>query len=133
MFYHYKKSRKLYSQLECEYHANILKRKVHCQDKIDGEHMYDIYYTALKTLGALMTLLMLRPQWIKLQNQYALCEEEEVTPEATIKVLLRARKMYEARAVLIKVMRMIFQLEKMGEAPALDAEADRDSLVQRKQ
>lgn len=47
--------------MECEYHANILKRKLHMRDRIDEEHLVDIFYVALKTLGALMTLLMLKP------------------------------------------------------------------------
>ena len=59
LFYHYKKSRKIFSQIECEYHANILKKKLSRKDHIDEEHLFDIYYISLKTLGALMTLLML--------------------------------------------------------------------------
>jgi hypothetical protein len=31
------------------------------RDRIDEEHLMDIFYVALKTLGALMTLLMLKP------------------------------------------------------------------------
>ena len=61
MFYHYKLSRKIFSCLECEYHANILKQKMKRKDHIIEEHIYDIYYIALKTLGALMNLLMLYP------------------------------------------------------------------------
>ncbi len=60
LFYHYQSSKNLFSELECEYHANILKKKLHRKDSIDEEHLYDIYFIALKTLGALMTLLMLK-------------------------------------------------------------------------
>jgi hypothetical protein len=31
------------------------------KDRIDEEHLFDIFYVSLKTLGALMTLLMLKP------------------------------------------------------------------------
>ena len=63
LFLHYKKSRKIYSQLECEYHANILKRKIDRKDPsiLEEQHLYDIYFISLKTLGALMNLLMLYP------------------------------------------------------------------------
>jgi hypothetical protein len=71
LFYHYKKSRKIYSQIECEYNANILKRKLIRNDLIDEEHLYDIYYIALKTLGALMNLLMLNSPWRKIEAMYA--------------------------------------------------------------
>jgi len=60
LYYHYKQSRKIFSQIECEYHATILKKKLHRKDHIEEEHLCDIYFIALKTLGALMNLLMLR-------------------------------------------------------------------------
>lgn len=71
LFYHYKKSRKIFTQIECEYNANILKKKYHRKDNIDEEHLYDIYYIGLKTLGALMSLLMLHPQWRRLEVIYS--------------------------------------------------------------
>ena len=61
LFCHYKRSRRLFSQLECEYHADILRRKLHCKDHFQEEALVDTFFVALKTLGALMTLLMLRP------------------------------------------------------------------------
>ena len=64
----------MYSELECEYHANILKKKLHRKDDVDEEHLCDIYFIGLKTLGALMNLLMLRQQWLKIEQLYAVDE-----------------------------------------------------------
>ena len=112
MFYHYKKSRRLLSQLECEYHANILKRKLHMRDRIDEEHLVDIFYVALKTLGALMTLLMLKPQWRRIEEKFAVMEDSsEVNPVTCIKILTRAKKMYDAYAFVIKILKLIAQRE----------------------
>jgi hypothetical protein len=46
------------------------------KDRIDEEHLFDIFYIALKTLGALMTLLMLKPQWRRIEEKFAVLEEE---------------------------------------------------------
>lgn len=67
--------------------------------------MYEIYYLALKTVGALMTLLMLRPQWLKLEK-LSLSEGSSITPECTIKLLVRARKLYEAYSTITKILRL---------------------------
>jgi hypothetical protein len=40
---------------------------LHLNDPIDEDLLYDIFYVALKTLGALMTLLMLKPQWLRIE------------------------------------------------------------------
>ncbi|CDW88704.1 UNKNOWN [Stylonychia lemnae] len=112
LFYHYKKSRKIYSQIECEYHANILKKKLHRKDHFDEEHLYDIYFIALKTLGALMTLLMLYPQWKKIERLYG-TDESQITVENCIKVLVRAKKMYEARTIMIKIIKLVIERESL--------------------
>eukprot|EP00347_Sterkiella_histriomuscorum_P000478 403375703 len=90
LFYHYKKSRKIYTQIECQYHANILKKKYHRKDNIEEEHLYDIYYIGLKTLGALMNLLMLYPQWRRLEFAYS--DPSVISVPNCIKVLVRASK-----------------------------------------
>ena len=115
MFFHYKKSRRLLSQLECDYHANILKRKLHLKDRIDEEHLFDIFYVALKTLGALMTLLMLKPQWRRIEEKFAVIEDpaqsDSINPITCIKILTRAKKMYDAYALAIKILKLISQRE----------------------
>jgi arsenate reductase-like glutaredoxin family protein len=58
---------------------------------------------------------MLRPQWLKLQAQYVENDpdQKQITADACIKILVRARKMYEARGLLVKIMRLIFQKERL--------------------
>jgi hypothetical protein len=41
-----------------------------------------------------------------------LCPESEITAENAIKLLLRTRKMYEAYALMVKILRLVFQVEK---------------------
>jgi hypothetical protein len=45
------------------------------KDRIDEEHLFDIFYVALKTLGALMTLLMLKPQWRRIEEKFAVLDD----------------------------------------------------------
>jgi len=40
----------LYSQIECEYLANTLKRKLHRKDTIDEEKLEEVYEKGLRTL-----------------------------------------------------------------------------------
>ena len=73
-----------------------MKRKLHIKDRIDEEHLFDIFYVALKTLGALMTLLMLKPQWRRIEEKFAVQEDssssDAVNPITCIKILTRAKK-----------------------------------------
>ena len=96
LFYHYKKSRKIFTHIECEYNAKILKKKYERNDLIDEEHLYDIYYIGLKTLGSLMSLLMLYPQWRRLEFLYS--NQDNINVRNCIKILFRAAKMYEAKS-----------------------------------
>lgn len=107
MFYHYKKSRKIYSQIECDYNANILKMKLSRKDDIDEEYLYDIYYIGLKTLGALMNLMMLYPQWRRLEVIYS--DPQHINARNCIKVLVRAYKMYEAQQMIMKIFKLILK------------------------
>ena len=55
-----KKKLKIYSQIECEYFANVMKKKIHKKDNIDDQgDLEEIYQRSLTTLGALMRLLLL--------------------------------------------------------------------------
>lgn len=67
VFLHYKRSRRLYTQVECEYHSQILKKKVKDGKTLEDLQIYEIFFIGVKTLGALMTLMMLRPQWRRLE------------------------------------------------------------------
>ena len=67
VYLHYKRSRRLYTQIECEYHSQILKKKLKDGEGLVDQQLYEIFFLGVKTLGALMTLLMLRPQWRRLE------------------------------------------------------------------
>jgi hypothetical protein len=84
-----------------------LKRKLNIKDRIDEEHLFDIFYVSLKTLGALMTLLMLKPQWRRIEEKFAVFESDTVNPITCIKILTRAKKMYDAYALAIKILKLI--------------------------
>ncbi len=79
--------------------------KLNRKDDIDEEYLYDIYYIGLKTLGALMNLLMLYPQWRRLEVIYS--DEEHINPRNCIKVLIRAYKMYEAYHMIMKIFKLV--------------------------
>jgi hypothetical protein len=96
--------------LECEYHSQILKKKLKDNNAaMDDAQMYEIFFIAVKTLGALMNLMMLRPQWRRLEQRYALMIHGPVDPVTCVKILVRARKMYDAYTSIIKILRMVCQ------------------------
>ena len=108
VFLHYKRSRRLYTQIECEYHSQILKKKLKDgEGSLDDLQLYEIFFLGLKTLGALMTLLMLRPQWRRLEQRFALQIEGPVDTVTCVKILTRARKMYDAYQSVVRILRML--------------------------
>jgi len=56
----FKKSRKILSNIECTYQANLLKKKLDRKDEL-VEDFTETSKLALKSLYALMTLLLLKP------------------------------------------------------------------------
>lgn len=62
---------KIFSQLECEYIASTLKKKLDQKDEeVEWQPLNEIYFIALRTVGALMKLLMLNTMWKKLEKIY---------------------------------------------------------------
>lgn len=52
-----------------------------------------------------MNLLMLYPQWRRLEYQYA--DSSQISVQNCIKVLIRASKMYDAKSSLMKIIEMM--------------------------
>jgi len=53
------------SQIECEYNADLVKRKLTggVSDQFEAERMLELYCLGLNTLQALMYLLRLQKEW----------------------------------------------------------------------
>ena len=45
--------------MECEYQTTFLKKKLDRKDQIDEQNLEDLYFTALRTVHALMNLLLM--------------------------------------------------------------------------
>ena len=52
-----------------------------------------------------MNLLLLSNQWEKIEKLYQ--NQENITHKVCIKLLIRIKKMYEAKDTLMKILRMI--------------------------
>ena len=105
------------SQIECEYNVDQLKRKMAGKDAIEDERLTDLYRLGLNTLKALMLGLRLEKEWeFQTKQQYVLGENEVVTdPDETIKLLTRNKKMYEAKTLIQRLLKMIVQRDQMVE------------------
>ena len=72
------------------------------KDAIEDERLSELYTFGLNTLKALMLGLRLEKEWeMQTRHQYLLPEESERTdPDETIKLLIRNKKMYEAKTLI---------------------------------
>jgi hypothetical protein len=71
-----------------------------------------------------MSLLMLKKLWRKVNTIYR--KESMVTVENCIKVLVRAKKMYDAKNAIVKLIRMIIKREVMKKEASLGNEEDEE-------
>jgi hypothetical protein len=79
------------------------------KDQIDEQNLHEIYFTSLRTVGALMNLLLLKKLYRRVHRTYK--KEEMVSVENCIKVLVRAKKMYDAKSVIMKILKLIIKRE----------------------
>ena len=118
------------SQIECEYNADQLKRKL--QGKAKGKHimederLFELYSLGFNTLKALTNELRLEKEWHQsIKPQYAgviadgnLNETSRsivVDPEDTVKLLTRCKKMYEAKNTIQIILKLIVERTQMIE------------------
>lgn len=59
------------SQIECEYNADQLKRKMQGKDTMEDERLFELYSLGFSTLKALMLALRLEKEWeLSIKQQY---------------------------------------------------------------
>lgn len=94
---------------------------------MEDDRLTDLYRLGLNTLKALMLGLRLEKEWeVQIKHQYALAEGQVITnPDDTIKLLTRNKKMYEAKTLIQRLLKMICQRDAMVEvATTLDIVPD---------
>lgn len=81
------------------------------KDAIEDERLTELYALGLNTLKALMLGLRLSKEWeIQTKHQYVMPADGTITdPEETIKLLIRNKKMYEAKTLIQRLLKMIVQ------------------------
>lgn len=97
------------SKLECEYQCSSLKKKL-----LDGEQTVtssEIYNKALDTLHALMVELRLQKEWHSAQQFKK--QTSEIDAEDCVKLLSRCCKMFEAKSVVQRIIKMVFEQERL--------------------
>lgn len=90
-------------EIECDYNAETLKKKLGAKDFIDDGSLLQMYSMGLTTLRVLMCEMRLQREWdYYCQTQYVLDVDDSASldPAETVKLLTRCRKMYEARAMV---------------------------------
>lgn len=105
------------SQIECEYNVDQLKRKIAGKDAIEDERLSELYHLGLNTLKALMLGLRLEKEWeTQTKHQYPSPEETDFTDvDETIKLLIRNKKMYEAKTQIQRLLKMIVERDNLVE------------------
>lgn len=97
----------IYSEIECQYLGNTLKKKMDRKDELDDEYIDDIIEKGLRTLQALMSLLLIGSLFGKIRKHF----KHDVTVEDVIRLLIRCKKMYEAKSVIENILKCIIKKE----------------------
>ncbi|TNV83309.1 hypothetical protein FGO68_gene15250 [Halteria grandinella] len=104
---------KIYSSIESNYFSTLLKCKLDRKDQLQDDYR-DTSLKALKTLKALMYLLLLRPQWQRVKQRYYTFNNEKLSEARTcLKLLLRVKQMYEARTLIVKILRLAIKRDQL--------------------
>lgn len=84
-------------------------------DNFEDERLTDLYRLGLNTLEALMLGLRLEKEWeFQTKCQYSLADDQAITdPDETIKLLTRNKKMYEAKTLIQRLLKMTVQRDKI--------------------
>ena len=130
------------SQIECEYNAEMLKRKQIAGTHNVAERTFELYILGLNTLQALMYMLRLVKEWETVtRQQYELdlnmdgsfkTLNSQVSSDQCIKLLTRCKKMYEAKQQIMRLLKMTIDKDRMADRirqKKFDSEADRKTLM----
>ena len=121
------------SQIECEYNVDQLKRKMAGKDAIEDERLCELYSFGLNTLKSLMLGLRLEKEWeMQTRHQYLLPEQSDCNdPDETVRLLIRNKKMYEAKTLIQRLLKMICERDRLVEqAQRMDMpEADASGAI----
>ena len=103
------------SQIECEYNVDQLKRKMAGKDVIEDDRLSELYGLGLNTLKALMLACRLEKEWeFQTKHQYIMSEDRGgASPDETVKLLTRNKKMYEAKTLIQRLLKMIIERDNL--------------------
>jgi hypothetical protein len=111
------------SPIECEYNAEMLKRKARKISENQNDRTFELYVLGLNTLEALMIVLRLKQEWdLHVKAQYALQIPETksvkklnklVSADQVIKLLTRCTKMYEAKQMVLRLLQVSLERDRL--------------------
>jgi hypothetical protein len=103
----------IYTQVESEYFASMLKKKKGDGDLCSEAELKAIFEKALYTLKVLMESLLQGKVYEQLKGQYYKDQAGDNKVENEIKLLMRCYKVYTAREDTMKILRMLEKRENM--------------------
>ena len=95
-----------------------MKRKLAGKGEIKEERLCKLYTEGLKTLKFLMIELKLEKEWREQTSQQYLPPDESTdftNVDETIKLLIRNKKMYEAKTLIQRLLKMIVERDSLVE------------------
>jgi hypothetical protein len=109
----------VYNEIEVNYTASLLKRKTQNRDILPIHEIRKIFNKALRTLKSKMQELLLHKSFNTIKGDYEVPahanddEGRRLLQQNTIKLLLRCKKMEEARIGVLKILRTVIKREEM--------------------
>eukprot|EP00347_Sterkiella_histriomuscorum_P012542 403368174 len=99
----------IYTEVEVNYIQSILKKKLHSKDIVPPEELHKIMEKAFRTLKYQMNELLLQKAYNVIEEQYKSYEIQENITNC-IKVLLRSKKLFEAKLQIIRTLKYLIRL-----------------------
>ncbi len=91
--------------------SNLVKQKIRQKDFV-LEDFTDTTHKAMQSLKALMKLLLLKSQWKRIKERFI--SEKDDSGQQCLKLLLRVKKMYDAKALMVRIIRLVIKREGMN-------------------
>jgi hypothetical protein len=87
----------IYSEMEVTYLANLIKKKIERNKTLPVQELHSIHKKGLRTLDFLMKELLLSKLFGALRQHYEPSDEDFAMINTTLKLLLRCKRLYDAK------------------------------------
>jgi hypothetical protein len=103
----------IYSEMEATYLADVIRKKIERNKSMPTIELAGIFKKALRTLETLINDLLLGKAWDKIKDHYKEPKIETEMINTCLKLLLRAKTLYNAKTDVNQILKKINRIERI--------------------